>query len=155
MVLQPYVCSALTELSEKEKTIFKRFLSQIGDVCEELTGVRAFVPHEHFDPDIHPHFTPTQVDEAERNQVCCNTSLLIVVAYAPSWGGGIEVEMANNHGVPGILIGAQEKFEARLVSRLLRGNPAIKEEVPYETFDHAIELLRGVIPRYLPVLAPV
>jgi len=80
------------------------------------------------------------VDKAERRQVCELTSLLIVVAIAPSWGG-IEVEMAQRSGVPAvILIPAGKK-----VSRLLRGNPAAVKELEYETFDQALTLLRHTL----------
>jgi len=41
--------------------------------------------------------------------VCEETSLLIVVAITPSWGGGIEVEMANKDHVPAIILCEKEK----------------------------------------------
>ena len=75
-----YVCGPLTELADGEKTRVKSFYERIGDACEEVTGLRAFVPHEHFDPIKHARFTPEQVDKTERNQVCGRTSILIVVA---------------------------------------------------------------------------
>ncbi|HRH23899.1 MAG TPA: hypothetical protein PK295_04720, partial [Candidatus Magasanikbacteria bacterium] len=96
----PYICGPLTELDPKDHARIKILYSQLGDVCERVLGVRAFVPHEHYDPIIHASYTPQQIDAAERTQVCENTSLLVVVAEAPSWGGGIEVEMAWRSNVP-------------------------------------------------------
>ncbi|MBI1866182.1 MAG: hypothetical protein HY005_00355 [Candidatus Staskawiczbacteria bacterium] len=118
-----YVCGPLTELSPETAQEAKSFYERIGDVCQEITGIRAFVPHEHYDPLKHPDFTPQQVDEAERDQVCNKTSVLIVAPIAPSWGGGIEVEMARQSGVPVVII--CEK--GRKISRLLKGNPAVKK----------------------------
>mgnify|MGYP001581059469 FL=1 len=136
-----YVCGPLTELSTELAQEVKSFYERIGDVCQTITGVRAFVPHEHFDPLKHSDFTPQQVDEAERNQVCNNTSVLIVVTIAPSWGGGIEVEMANQSNVPVIII--CEK--GRKVSRLLKGNPAVKKIIEYSTQDEAILKLKEIM----------
>jgi hypothetical protein len=84
---RPYVCGPLTELSEAHQERVKKFYSHIADACREVTGVRAFVPHENYDPIKHAKYTPMQVDKAERYQVCECTSCLIVVTIAPSWGG--------------------------------------------------------------------
>jgi len=72
------------------------------------------------------------------------TSLLIVVAILPSWGGGIEVEMANQSGVPALLICKRKKLEARKISRLLRGNPAFRnrEIITFDDYDEALRKLR-------------
>ncbi len=136
-----YVCGPLTELSTELAREVKIFYERIGGVCKKITGVRAFIPHEHFDPLKHPNFTPQQVDEAERDQVCNKTSVLIVVPIAPSWGGGIEVEMANQSNIPVIII--CEK--GRKISRLLKGNPAVKTIVEYHTQDEAILKLKEVL----------
>lgn len=101
---RPYICGPLTELPLHEQDVVKRIYSELADVCERAIGVRAFVPHEHYDPIKHAHFLPYQVDAAERRQVCEYTSVLIVFTFAPSWGGGIEVEMAHRSGVPIFLI---------------------------------------------------
>ena len=140
-----YVCGPLTELENEKRMSIKRFYQKIGDACEETTGSRAFVPHEHFDPIKHSHFTPRQVDETERDQVCNKTSILIVVAVAPSWGGGIEVEMANQNNVPVILLCERKKLRAKQISRLLRGNPAVKVTIEYATEVEAILELKKAI----------
>jgi len=133
----PYVCGPLTELPcEVERT--KDFYTEIGDLFKDLIGERAFVPHEHFDPIEHALYTPREVDHSERYQICHNTSLLIVVAIAPSWGGGIEVEIANQNDVPVIILHSKNKR----VSRLLRGNPAVRGVIEYIYYSEAINKLR-------------
>jgi 2'-deoxynucleoside 5'-phosphate N-hydrolase len=137
----PYVCGPLTELSSSEQETVKLFYQQIADVCEKTIGVRAFVPHEHYDPIKHAEYTPQDVYNAEKHQVCDLTSLLIVVAFAPSWGGGIEVEIANQNKVPVIILCEKEKLENRKVSRCLRGNPAVIDILTYTTEQEALEKL--------------
>lgn len=115
----------------------KRLYSALGDVCEQELGHRAFVPHECFDPEKHAHFSPAEVDWAERFQVCHGTSVLVVVAIEPTWGGGIEVEMAYRSGVPVIVLKLPKK-----VSRLLLGNPAVKQVVEFTSPESAVQQLR-------------
>jgi len=142
-VKSAYVCGPLTELPPETQASVKAFYSAIGDLAKRVTGVRAFVPHEHYDPIAHANFTPATIDAAERKQVCENTSLLIVVAIEPTWGGGIEVEMANQSGVPAVILASREKLEERRISRLLRGNPAVMEIIPYRSYAEAITKLEG------------
>ena len=140
-----YVSGPLTELSLEDQGIAKKFYERIADVCQQALGVRAFVPHEHYDPIKNASFTPQQVDEAERRQVCENTSLLIVAAIAPSWGGGIEVEMAYRSKVPAVVLCEKEKLDQRKISRLLRGNPAVKEIIVYENYEEALSKLSNFL----------
>lgn len=132
-----YVCGPLTELSPEETEKAKRFYVRIAEIAYAILGVRGFVPHEHYDPVRHANYTPAQVDEAERKQVCEHTSCVVAVALAPTWGGGIEIEMANRSGVPVILLCERKKLEARKISRLLRGNPAVRDIIAYDTENEA------------------
>lgn len=135
-----YICGPLTELTPGELLLAKNFYEQIADVYRDVTGERAFVPHEHCDPLTHVGLSPTDVDAIERRQVCEHTTVVVVVAsFSPSWGGGIEVEMANKAGVPVIIVVHEQK---QRVSRLLRGNPAVRGIVFYRDEDQALELLR-------------
>ncbi|MGE5298101.1 MAG: hypothetical protein ACM3KM_02985 [Acidobacteriaceae bacterium] len=136
-----YICGPLTELPDELKGPVKALYSKLGDICQEVMGIRAFVPHEHFDPVAMPNFTPQEVDTAERHQVCDLTSVLVVVAIQPTWGGGIEVEMANRSGIPAIILKPVNKN----ISRLLRGNPAVQGIVQYETFAEAEIVLKGAL----------
>jgi hypothetical protein len=133
-----YVCGPLTELSSAEANHAKGFYCKIADVCQEIMGVRAFVPHEHCDPIVHAGLSPFEVDKIERRQICELTSVVIIVALAPSWGGGIEVEMANSCGIPVIVLHGENKK----VSRLLRGNPAVKDIICYFSDQEALDELR-------------
>ena len=142
-----YICSALTELPQEVQEPFKFVLSRTADLCEEVLGVRGFAPHEHNDPVHAPSKTPKEVDAHERPQVAEKTSVLIVFTNAPSWGGGIEVEIANQNNVPVILLREIINSKPRKVSRLLLGSPGVKEVVDYEMYNDLFDKLREVLPR--------
>ena len=136
-----YICGPLTELPAEVQVAVKKFYKEIADMCKDMLGVRAFVPHEHYDPVVNANFTPKQVNEAERKQICEKTSVLIVVAIAPSWGGGIEVEMAHQSKVPIIILCEREKLKQRKISRLLLGNPGVVKVIPYSSQKQALDSL--------------
>jgi hypothetical protein len=140
-----YICGPLTELSFDQQEGIKLFYERIANVCKEVMGIRAFVPHEHYDPVKHASYTPAQVDTAERDQIQKRTSFLIVVALAPSWGGGIEVEIAHQNGVPVIILCEEDKLQKGKISRLLRGNPAVKNIIPYKDESDAIKKLSNAL----------
>jgi CheY-like chemotaxis protein len=64
---------------------------------------------------------------------------------APSWGGGIEVEMAHEHAIPVLILCEKEKLERRLISRLLRGNPAVRHIITYTSEDEALQKLQSAL----------
>lgn len=140
-----YVCGPLTDLPPEQQIAVKRFYQRIADLCYAIFGERAFVPHEHYDPVKHARFTPRQVDAAERRQVGERTSCLVAVPVAPSWGGGIEVEIAHHEEVPVVLLCEAAKLAARKISRLLRGNPAVIAEISYATEEDALRQLKPVL----------
>ncbi len=139
----PYVCGPLTDLLPKRRDEVLSFYESIGDLCEEVLGERAFIPHEHFDPVTNPIATPSEVYAAESRQVCSCTSLLIAVVEGPSWGGGMEVQMCNEHGIPIVLM--YPKTVSKKPSRLLRGSPSLMAEIAYRDFTDALDQLRRTL----------
>lgn len=140
-----YICGPLTELAPGRQEHAKHLYQSMADIFEKRTGIRAFVPHEHYDPVKNANFTPAEIDAAERKQVCEGSSALAVVAIEPSWGGGIEVEMANRTGIPVFIFCEREKLEQRKISRLLRGNPAVAEIIAYDSEEDALGKLDALI----------
>jgi len=133
-----YIAGALTRL-EDQKLNLKDFYTKIGHLCRSF-GIEAFVPHEHFDPINHPDFTPKEVYQREFEEVT-TADLMIAYVGEPSLGTGSEIEMAKNSNSTIILVSEKDKK----VSRLVRGNPAVKYEVVFEDEDEALSQLKEIL----------
>ncbi|HKW78523.1 MAG TPA: hypothetical protein VJQ09_05430 [Candidatus Limnocylindria bacterium] len=141
---EAYVSGALTALEDGPRT--RLFYELLAEVVGSA-GLRAYLPHRVTDPVTTQHLDPRAVYDIDRAHV---TGSRVVVAYAgiPSFGVGIEVELAREHGIPVVLVVERD----RTVSRLLLGNPAVVEVVRFadlETLRHslktALERVRDVV----------
>src|SRR5256885_1759574 len=124
---EAYISGALTALDDAPRTrLFYEVLAEIAG----STGLRAYLPHRVSDPVAAAHLDPRAVYEIDRAHV---TSAAVVIAYAgiPSFGVGIEVELAREHSVPVIIVAERD----RPISRLLLGNPAVVEVVKFADLD--------------------
>jgi hypothetical protein len=124
---EAYVSGALTALEEGAR--MRLFYELLAEVIESV-GLRAYLPHRVTGPVAAAHLEPRAVYDIDRAHV---TSARVVVAYAgiPSFGVGIEVELAREHAVPVVLVVERE----RTVSRLLLGNPGVVEVVRFADLD--------------------
>jgi hypothetical protein len=124
---EAYISGALTALEDAPRTkLFYELLAEIA----EAAGLRAYLPHRVTDPVAAADLDPRSVYEIDRAHV---TSAVVLIAYAgiPSFGVGIEVELAREHSVPVIVVAERE----RPISRLLLGNPAVVEVVKFADLD--------------------
>jgi hypothetical protein len=124
---EAYVSGALTALEEGPR--MRLFYELLAEVVESA-GLRAYLPHRVTGPEAAAHLEPRAVYDIDRAHV---TSARVVVAYGgiPSFGVGIEVELAREHAVPVVLVVERD----RTVSRLLLGNPAVVEVVRFGDLD--------------------
>ena len=124
---EAYVSGALTALEDGAR--MRLFYELLAEVVESV-GLRAYLPLRVGDGVSAAHLEPRTVYDIDRAHV---TSARVVVAYAgiPSFGVGIEVELAREHAVPVVLVVERE----RTVSRLLLGNPAVVEVVRFGDLD--------------------
>ena len=124
---EAYISGALTALDDAPRT--KLFYEVLAEIAE-AAGLRAYLPHRVTDPVVAAHLDPRAVYEIDRAHV---TSAAVLIAYAgiPSFGVGIEVELAREHGVPVIIVAERD----RPISRLLLGNPAVVEVVKFADLD--------------------
>src|SRR2546425_4434749 len=113
---EAYISGALTALEDAPRT--KLFYEVIAEIAEGAK-LRAYLPHRVTDPVTAANIEPRTVYEIDRAHV---TAARVVIAYAgvPSFGVGIEVELAREHGVPVGVVAARD----RPGSRLLHGYPA-------------------------------
>jgi hypothetical protein len=143
---EAYVSGALTALEEGAR--MRLFYELLAEVVESV-GLRAYLPHRVTGPVAAAHLEPRAVYDIDRAHV---TSARVVVAYAgiPSFGVGIEVELAREHAVPVVLVVERE----RTVSRLLLGNPAVVEVVRFADLDGLRRGLAAALERTQAAIAP-
>ncbi|HEY8825956.1 MAG TPA: hypothetical protein VIP07_13885 [Candidatus Limnocylindria bacterium] len=124
---EAYISGALTALDDAPRT--KLFYEVLAEIAE-ATGLRAYLPHRVSDPVAAANLDPRAVYEIDRAHV---TSAAVLIAYAgiPSFGVGIEVELAREHAVPVIVVAERD----RPISRHLLGNPAVVEVVKFADLD--------------------
>ncbi len=136
---EAYVSGALTALEDGAR--MRLFYELLAEVMESA-GLRAYLPHRVTDPVDAAHLDPRAVYDIDRAHV---TAARVVVAYAgmPSFGVGIEVEIAREHGIPVILVAERE----RTVSRLLLGNPAVVEVVRFADLEGLRRSLAAALER--------
>ena len=142
---EAYVSGALTALEDGART--RLFYELLAEVVESA-GLRAYLPHRVTDPVAASHLDPRAVYDIDRAHVAGSR---VVVAYAgiPSFGVGIEVELAREHGIPVILVVERD----RTVSRLLLGNPAVVEIVRFADLDGLRKQLLTALERVRDTLA--
>ena len=136
---EAYVSGALTALDDAPRTkVFYELLAEIA----EAANLRAYLPHRVTDPIAQAHLDPRAVYEIDRAHI---TGAAVLIAYAgiPSFGVGIEVELARERGVPVVVVAERD----RPVSRLLLGNPAVVEVVRFADLDGLRRQLQTALAR--------
>src|SRR2546427_11758481 len=136
---EAYTSGALTALEDAPRT--KLFYEVIAEIAEGAK-LRAYLPHRVTDPVAAANIEPRTVYEIDRAHV---TAARVVIAYAgvPSFGVGIEVELAREHGVPVVVVAERD----RPVSRLLLGNPAVVEIVRFADLEGLRKQLQSALVR--------
>jgi hypothetical protein len=129
----------LADVQREKVSRLKKLLERLATVVHEVLKLpkRPFVPHEHCDPILHAALSPAAVYGVEFQQICFGTSLLIIIADDPSWGGGIEVGWCVDRKIPCIILRKGK------VSRLLLGIPTLQADIVYQDEDELIELVRS------------
>jgi 2'-deoxynucleoside 5'-phosphate N-hydrolase len=136
---EAYISGALTALEDAPRMkLFYELLAEIAAAA----NLRPYLPHRVTDPITAAHLDARSVYEIDRAHV---TSAAVVIAYAgvPSFGVGIEVELAREHGIPVIVVAERE----RAVSRLLLGNPAVIEVVRFADLETLRRSLNAALAR--------
>ncbi len=142
-----YISGALSDVPADIRPRYLEFYEAIGRLVESLELI-AYVPHLNTDPVRHKHVTPAQVDLIDRTAVT-SAELVIAVTDNPSFGVGEEIEIANHAAKPVVLLHQRNRLEQRLISRLIRGNPAVIAEIVFDDFADALIKLESFISSFL------
>lgn len=132
-----YISGALTNVAGLDD--MRRFYEAIGQVCAD-NGFDPYIPHQHTDPVLAAQISPGQVWETDYRVVSVSA---VVVAFVgePSLGVGAELEISRENRVPIILMARNSDK----VSRMARGNPAVKKEIRFETENDAFTQLANAL----------
>ena len=134
-----YISGALTAIADGARArVFYELLGEIVSGC----GLRPYLPHQATDPVAASDLDPRSVYEIDRARVA-RSGLLIAYAGTPSFGVGIEVEIAREHAVPVILVAERD----RTVSRILLGSPAVVDVVRFTDLAALRQALADAIVR--------
>ncbi|HUC90273.1 MAG TPA: hypothetical protein VMR45_05720 [Patescibacteria group bacterium] len=146
-----YIAGALTDMSEDQRANLRKFYEDIADVCREFE-LEPYVPHVYGDPKLVAHLTPKDIDRIDRLALT-QSYLVILYAGVASTGVGVELEMAHHSNKPVVLLFEDTKLEQRTISRLVRGNPAVKGEIAFKDFSAALKELRAWLAKFHEELA--
>jgi hypothetical protein len=124
---EAYISGALTALDDAPR--IKLFYEVLAEIAE-AAGLRPYLPHRVTDPVTAAHLDPRAVYEIDRSHIA-GAGVLVAYAGIPSFGVGIEVELAREHDVPVVIVAERE----RPISRLLLGNPAVADVVKFADLD--------------------
>src|SRR5258708_19213477 len=118
-----YMSGARTAIADGAGArVFYELLAEIVSEC----GLRPYLPHHATDPVAAPDLDPRSVYEIDRARVA-RSGLIVAYAGTPSFGVGIEVEIARERGIPVILVAERD----RTVSRILLGSPPVIDVVRF------------------------
>ena len=132
-----FISGALTGIQKPQSV--KAYYERLAQACEDL-GWDPYVPHKHSDPIAHPHLSAREVYGIDRYQVR-TSNLVIAYAGIPSLGTGQEVQIAEEHGVPVVLL-----FErGKLVSRMTRGSPNVIAEICFDDIEDCLSQVGTVL----------
>lgn len=129
-----YVAGPLTHLGDNT---IKDLYVEIGEMARKL-GMNAIVPHMDVEQSAEK-VTPQFIYYADRKAV---READIMVAYVgeTSIGVGMELEIANQHNTPFVLITEKGKH----ISRMALGSPNLIKLVEFTSKEDALKQLKGV-----------
>jgi len=131
---QVYISGPLTNHDDVDA--LKAFYERISELCRRK-GMEVYIPHtQGTDPVLNPDIHPKDVYLEDMRQVA-RADLVIAYVGLPSHGVGAEIERAYHVNVDVILL---YEHKAK-VSRLIRGCPAVVEQVVFSSFADAPEAL--------------
>lgn len=138
-----FFAGPLTTLEHPTET--KAFYAQLGKAALEEGFATFWAFQSGTDPMLNPDVPAAAVYKTDIEQLS-KSDLLVAYVGEPSIGTGEEIEYAKTNAIPVVIL--YRKGQA--VSRMLRGNPAVKKEIVYENEAEAIDLFRAMLKELKP-----
>jgi nucleoside 2-deoxyribosyltransferase len=133
-----FFAGPLTQLKNPEKT--KAFYKRLATAAERNGFDYFWAFLNGTDPVANPHIPPTDVYHRDICELE-NGDLMVAYVGEPSTGTGLEIEHAYAKNIPVYLLYEKD----RKVSRMLRGCPAVKQEIVFADEADAISQLDALL----------
>lgn len=115
-------------------------LYEILGVEFEKCGFSAYIPHQHTDPVKNSKITPEKVYQTDYRKII-ESSLLVAYVGEPSLEVGQEIQIADFHKIPILLVFEKEAK----VSRMTLGTPGVRQTFQFETLAN----LKEWVPKFM------
>src|SRR3989442_14972043 len=136
-----YMSGALSDLTEEEyENLNTQVYDRVAKICFDV-GLTCYRPHKSTTTPSKgmPHGKIWKIDYERVS----GAGLVVAYIGKPSLGVGSEIEMARTAGVPVVLLCEGDKQER--LSRLILGNPAVKDMIVFEHPDEIDDPLRKAL----------
>jgi len=130
-----FFAGPLTNLENPDK--MKAFYIRLADLAKELGHIPFWAFLSGTDPVKNPEVSAEEVYRRDTEQIA-KSDLMIAYVGENSIGTGEEIEYAKTVNVPVIIMYEQ----GDVISRMLKGNPAVKKEIAFDTQDDALLQLK-------------
>ena len=134
-----FFAGPLTNLENSDKV--KAFYIKLADIAKKLGHEPFWAFLSGTDPIKNPDVSAEEVYRRDIEQIA-QSDLMIAYVGEKSIGTGEEIEYAKTNNIPVIIM--YEKGD--IISRMLKGNPAVKKEIAFETEDDALKQLEAYLP---------
>jgi nucleoside 2-deoxyribosyltransferase len=131
----------LTNLTNPEQT--KAFYLKLDAVAKSLGYETFWAFLSGTDPIKNPDVSPQDVYNRDIKALD-DSDMMIAYMGEPSTGTGVEIEHARLIGKPVVILYEKGKN----ISRMMRGCPAVKKEIAFETEDDALTKLEAYLSSY-------
>ncbi len=133
-----FFSTPLTNLADPERS--KQFFNKLDALAKDMGFGTFWAFLSGTDPILNPEVKPREVYRRDIKALD-ESDLMIAYVGEPSTGVGIEIEHANKTGKSVVIL----YEEGKRVSRMLRGCPAVKEEIVFTSEEDAISKLRSYL----------
>ncbi len=135
-----FFAGPLTDLRRPAQT--KAFYKKMARVAKGLGAEYYWAFLRGTDPEENPDVSPSRVYQIDTYELE-KSDIMVAYMGEPSTGTGIEIEFARTKKIPVYLLYPK----GTRVSRMIRGCPAIKEEIAYSSETDGLRKLEALLKR--------
>lgn len=139
----PFISGSVHGLRLKRRLAVEGLYESMDESCELVLGVRAFLPHRHFNPGNFHNPTPAKVYDVIGTQLKYRTSHLIVVGEVLDGSEGALVALAAEGEIPMLFLLPGKAEVSPYIEGLVIRFAVEACFVNYSSYPDAIDKLEG------------